>query len=261
MIKKLLIIFFVVLLFSCADSSSGSTIDYGDSHMPGSVELDDANWSITFQDDFEGTGDADSSKWEQQEYNRRNNDNGPDGYWDADYVSLDGSGNLDISVDEIDDRNGDGDSTDYATAMVRSKGYFSQTYGKFEASCQLPEQSGWWVAFWLFPDDGTEPVGGTYGTGTDGTEIDIMEAWGWTDSIQSALHYDGYGDQHVSISYKQEVSGVSDGFHTYSLVWTPAQYVFYVDDVETYRVTDADFISHVPSYVKLTGEILTADCL
>lgn len=237
-------------------------------NAPLQIAATDDKWQLTWNDEFNGTGDVDETKWEQCEYLRKPNDNGSDGYWDADYVQLDGIGNLDIFVDEIPNANGDSDTNDYAVGMIRSKDKFSQTYGLFEARCKLPEQAGWWVAFWLFPNNGTEPAGGAFGTGADGTEIDIMEGWGWTDSIQSALHYDGYGDKHVSTgSGKIQVAGLDEGYHIFSLVWTAEKYIFYVDGVETWRVSGVpdpkadvvgeEWISHAPSYVKLTGEIST----
>ncbi len=36
---------------------------------------------LIWSDEFDGTGEPDVLKWERQEYNRRNNDNGPDGWW------------------------------------------------------------------------------------------------------------------------------------------------------------------------------------
>ena len=85
-----------------------------------------------------------------QSYNRRDNPNGPDGWWDENDVYLDGDGNLVIRVRKIDNKNNDSDSHDYSVGMVRSKGKFEQKFGKFEIRCQLPKKSGWWVAFWLF---------------------------------------------------------------------------------------------------------------
>lgn len=232
----------------------------GPKKVPKTIALDDPLWQLTWSDEFQGEGDADPLKWEQQEYNRRPNPHGPDGWWDSSLVALDGQGHLVISVDEVANRNPqeDDDPVDYAVGMVRSKGLFSQTYGKYEIRCKLPEESGWWVAFWLFPDKGTEPNGGSYGTGRDGTEIDIFEGWGWTDQVQMALHYDGYEEMHHSDYYKTRIPGIDQGFHEFSLVWTPDIYVFYVDGEEIWR-SDFGGGCQVPCYVKITGELLTEE--
>jgi len=47
---------------------------------------------------------------------------------------------------------------------------------------------------------------------------------------------------------------MSEGFHTFGLLWTPQEYVFYVNGQETWR-TAAGGVSQVPEYAKLTEEI------
>jgi hypothetical protein len=185
---------------------------------------DNGKWQLTFQDEFEGNEfqSPNLSLWEAQSYNRRDNPNGPDGWWDEDDVYLSGDGNLVIRVRKIGNKNNDNDTHDYSVGMVRSKNKFEQKFGKFEIKCQLPKKSGWWVAFWLFSDG----VFNENGSGEDGREIDIMEAFGWTDRVISALHYDGYGSNHRSDAVDNVISGVRDGFHTFSLEWDESGYIF-----------------------------------
>jgi beta-glucanase (GH16 family) len=206
----------------------------------------------SFEDDFNGSGAPDSAKWERQEYNRRPNAAGPDGYWLSEDAYLDGSGHLVIRCKSIPERNGDGDPNDYSTGMVRSRGRFGQAFGKYEIRCQFPERSGWWIAFWLMSDT----VGNVDNSGRDGTEIDIMEGFGWTEKMQSALHWDGYGADHKSEGHPTTVTGLLEGYHTFTLEWYPDRYVFLVDGNETWR-TAAGGVSQVPAYVKITGEIST----
>ena len=47
---------------------------------------------------------------------------------------------------------------------------------------------------------------------------------------------------------------VMEGFHTFSLLWTPTEYVFYVDGKETWR-TKAGGVCQVPLYIKLSDEV------
>ena len=50
------------------------------------------------------------------------------------------------------------------------------------------------------------------------------------------------------------IPGLSQGFHTFGLLWQPEEYVFYVDGEETWR-TSAGGVSQVPAYIKLTDEV------
>jgi len=209
---------------------------------------------LIWSDEFEGTGAPDPDKWERQEYNRRNNDNGPDGWWSNEDSYLDGNGNLVIRVRRIDNKNDDGDSCDYSVGMVRTKGRFEQLYGRFEIRCQLPTQPGWWVAFWMMQGD----VSSEANEGVDGTEVDIMEGFGWTDKVQNAFHWDGYGSAHESISKQYTIPGIRDGFHTYSMEWYPEMYIFFIDGEEVWR-SQGGGVCNQPGYIKVTGEISTED--
>ena len=213
---------------------------------PGELE-----YVLTWSDEFDGEN-IDAGKWDKPENNRRNNSEGPDGWWLKEDSYLDGNGNLVIRVRKIDNRNDDNDPYDYSTGAIRTKGHFQQKYGKFEIRCQLPEQAGWWVAFWLH----SPSVGNVNNSGEDGTEIDIFEGFGWTDTLNFALHWDGYGADHKSEGYKKTIDGIRDGFHTYTLEWTEEEYVFLVDNAEVWRTT-AGGVSKVPAYVKITGELST----
>lgn len=207
-------------------------------------------WKLIWSDEFDGEESPDPTKWESLDYNRRNNDTGPDGWWSSDDAYLDGNGNLVIRARKIDNKNGDDDEFDYSSGMVRSRGRFQQTFGKFEIRCRMPSQPGWWVAFWLMCDS----QGNIGDSGEDGTEIDIMEGFGWTERIGHALHWDGYGAAHQSSGFAQEIPGILEGFHTFTLEWDENEYVFLVDGLETWR-SAAGGVSKVPEYIKITGEI------
>lgn len=213
---------------------------------------DEGDWILNFNDEFEGIGEPDFRKWDRPEYNRRAHENGPDGWWLREDSYLDGEGHLVIRAKQIENKNGDQDLFDYLTGAVRSKGKFEQRYGKFEIRCLLPSQQGWWVAFWLF----SESVGIVDGSGEDGTEIDIFEGFGWTDAVQHALHWDGYGEDHQSTSEKITIDGIRQGYHVFTLEWNESEYIFFVDGEETWR-TRAGGVSKVPAYVKITGELST----
>ena len=218
----------------------------------------DSEWEVVFQDEFEGFGVPDESKWIRQEYNRRKNSKGPDGWWLRENVELDGYGNLVIRTTIIENRNPhkDDDPYDYASGMVSTEGLFEQAFGRYEARIKLPRSPGWWIGFWLFADS----VHNEDGSGVDGTEIDIVEAFGWTDEISHALHWDGYKDNHKSVGKRVWVPGVRKRWHTFALEWDEDGYVWFVDGRETWR-SRAGGVSREPSWVKLSSEISTSKLL
>jgi endo-1,4-beta-xylanase len=210
--------------------------------------------NLVWYDEFNGTGIPDIEKWDRPEYNRRNNNNGPDGWWSRQDSYLDGNGNLVIRVRKINNKNSDADPYDYSVGAIRSKGKFEKLYGVFEINCKLPTRQGWWVAFWMMQGN----VGSEINGGVDGSEVDVMEGFGWTDKINQAIHWDGYGDAHKSTGKKTEVPGIRDGFHTYTMVWNPEEYIFYIDGKETWR-TQGGGVCNKPGYLKITGELSTED--
>jgi beta-glucanase (GH16 family) len=220
--------------------------------------LDDGadQWRLVFEDEFEGTGRPDPRKWISKEYNRRPNPDGPDGWWDPANAYLNGMGQLVLLTSVIPNRNPEEDSDpyDYATAMVSTEGTFEPTYGRFEVRAKLPRASGWWSAFWLF----SSSVHNVDGSGRDGTEVDIMETFGWTDKVNHALHWDGYDEAHKWSTLSTTRPGIRRGWHTYTLEWYPDLYIFYVDGKETWRTSDGG-VSQVPLWVKLSGELDTTD--
>ena len=101
-------------------------------------------------------------------------------------------------------------------------------------------------------------VSGVDGSAADGVEIDIIESigndWG---ACNSALHWDGYGDDHKQVGSGELYNhGIYDGeFHTFALERTADGYIFYIDGKETWRAT-SDMCAPCPvdGYLKLTVE-------
>jgi beta-glucanase (GH16 family) len=97
-------------------------------------------------------------------------------------------------------------------------------------------------------------VGSVGDEGRDGTEIDIMEKPWLDDRVQHTFHWDGFGKAHQTKGFVAKVPGVMSGFHEFGLLWTPHEYVFYVDGKETWR-TKAGGVSQVPEYLLLSVEV------
>lgn len=212
---------------------------------------------LSFSDEFNGVaGIPDPTKWDRPEYNRKPNATGPDGYWSKEDSFVDGKGNLVIRVRKIPNKNGDTDAFDYSCGALRTLGKFKQLYGHYEIRCQLPKQQGWWVAFWMMQGN----VGSEKNAGVDGSEVDIMEAFGWTNKINHAIHWDGYGAAHKAVGKDPPgyITGIRTGYHIYSMDWYPDKYVFFVDGIEQWRSTGGG-VCNQPGYVKVTAEISTED--
>jgi len=197
---------------------------------------DGKTWKLIWNDEFDGD-QLDESKWTYRPDGQRKG-----GWWSRKAVSLDGERHLAITTYKDGNRPTGG--------CVVTQGRFEHAFGYYVARIKLQEQPGHWSAFWL-TGGGVGKVGNE---GRDGTEIDIMEKPWLDDRVQHALHWDGYGQHHRSEGFKANVPGVMKGFHTFGLLWTPDQYVFYVDGRETWR-TRAGGVCRVPLYILLSDEI------
>lgn len=193
-------------------------------------------WKLAWNDEFDGTS-LDETKWDvPRDAPRR------DGWWMRKAIELDGKGNLAIRTFKEGDR--------YIDGCVRTLGKFEHTYGYYIARIELQKKPGHWSAFWLMG----RGVGKIGNEGRDGTEIDIMEKPWLDERVNHALHWDGYGKEHRSAVKESKVPGIMEGFHTYSLLWTPDEYVFYIDGKEMWR-TSAGGVCQAPLYIKLSDEI------
>jgi alpha-L-fucosidase len=225
----------ILVIFCAAVVSLSGRAEANDEFLP--PVPDGKTWKLAWSDEFDGT-QIDQSKWEiMGDWKRR------DGFWVKEDSYLDGKGNLLIRTKKDGDR--------YTSGAVRTRGKFEHKFGYWVCRCKFPTQEGHWPAFWLMAE-GVSHVGDE---GRDGTEIDIMEKPWREDKTTQNLHWDGYGKAHKSAGTGQIlIPGLSEGFHTFGLHWTPEQYVFYVDGKETWR-TIAGGVSQVPEYAKLTEEI------
>jgi len=193
------------------------------------------SWKLAWNDEFDGKA-LDTSKWDVPEYKRR------DALWSRKAVVLDGKGNLALKVIK--------EGGNYLDGCARTKGKYEKAFGYFVARMRLQKSTGHWPAFWLF-NDGVNTVGNA---GRDGTEIDIMEKPFLDSKVQQTLHWDGYGKEHKSEGFVAGVPGIMEGWHDFGLLWTPKEYVYYVDGKETWR-TAAGGVCQVPLYLKLSDEI------
>lgn len=149
-------------------------------------------------------------------------------------------------------------------AMVGTDHTRQFLYGTFAARIKFHGPQGMHGAFWLQrapvpggprPDD---PAG-------SGSEIDVIEYFGTgaSNGLRHTVWWDGPADPRTGQAANRWVVGqgaataaalgstkAHDGYHVYSVEWTPNEYVFRVDGQETMRTSEG--VSRVPEYLILS---------
>ncbi|WP_395835627.1 RICIN domain-containing protein [Archangium violaceum] len=182
---------------------------------PGPFGQDASLYTLTFQDEFEGTR-LDTSKW-------------VDHLW---YLPADSTPNYTVSGGSLKIFPVAGTPYIRDYRHITTDGKYYQTYGYFEIEARLPYGKGPWPAFWLYNHDYADPYR---------PEIDIMEAYpgggptsGWSNSSLRPTAYGATiwtGEPGVQGGAKMVQTGVdlSAGYHKYAVKWEPNRQSFYLD--------------------------------
>ncbi len=203
---------------------------------------------LAWHDEFDGPA-LDSTRWKPWALGKRR-----DALNVADAIRFDGDGHLVLTTRRVQTAEG---KTEYHTGGVWTSGLYEPCFGYLEARLEVHKRGGHWCAFWLNSNGMGKPVGDP---AKAGVEMDIMEYHHRLDGgrrVQQTLHWDGYGADHKTRGHTPLVQGITAGFHTYGLLWTKDEYVFFVDGVETWRVTakDGGAISNRPEHMILSLEV------
>jgi beta-glucanase (GH16 family) len=131
----------------------------------------------------------------------------------------------------------------YASGLLTTKMSFSQEYGYFEVNAKLPSGQGMWPAFWLLPENNSWPP-----------ELDVFEQLGKNpDTLYLTSHGEVAGKP-TSLTQSVEVPNATTQFHTYGVLWTPSELVWYVDGrAVAEAATPADM--HTPMYMLLDLDV------
>ena len=228
----------IITLNGCANTPTKHKTVLPDPPIQGAV------WKQTFDDEFNGTA-INPDHWIIRHENRSPR---PNNFWNRDCAKLDGKGHLRMitrkSLDKPDW---------YDTACITTQGKFTQRFGYFEIRAEMQTQPGFWSAFWAMPAPSSKVFSTKY-EGMDGTELDIFEKHTLDDEVQQTLHWDGYKEHHKTDLACPIIPGIMNGFHTFALLWTPDEYVFYIDGKETWR-TSAGGVMQVPLNLRISAEI------
>ncbi len=213
-----------------------SIIVFGFSGCVDDGSIEDRNYQLVWEDDFEGLfGDLpDASKWTFEE------GNGTDGWGNQELqyytnrpenVSLDGEGNLAIVA-----RDESFGGQPFTSARIKTEGLFEQAYGRFEARMKLPWGPGMWPAFWLLGNNCETETWPQCG------EIDIMEYRGQQPTlVHGSVHGPGYsGGSPVTKSFVLENNRFDVDFHVFAIEWGVGFIDYYVDDNLYQRITPND---------------------
>ena len=111
----------------------------------------------------------------------------------------------------------------YTSARLITAGKAQWTYGFFEVRAKMPCGRGSWPAIWMLGAEGQWPAGG---------ELDILEQMGQRpDWVFSTVHTtsgsgaNGKGDGRT-------LTTACSQFHSYQMLWTPAEIRFGVDGLQ-----------------------------
>ena len=120
---------------------------------------------------------------------------------------------------------------------------FSQQYGYFEMRAKLPRGEGTWPAFWLLGQPKLKDKSLT------NIEIDVVEQYGvHPTALHTTVHLWYADGKHWADGRPSIVQGMTDDFHTYGVMVTEADMIFYYDGVELRRVKTPEE-AKVPLYL------------
>jgi len=124
----------------------------------------------------------------------------------------------------------EGRKYDFLSGRINGQHKMEFTYGTLTARMKIASGAGMWPAFWALGN----------GRWPDCGEIDMMETVGDSSWVSNALHGPKYfGDTPLAYRYKFPDNQTVNGWHIYSVDWTPDKLVFKTDGVVTYTVTRA----------------------
>ena len=147
----------------------------------------------------------------------------------------------------------------FYTPFPHTRETFMPTFGYFECRFELHKEDMLNATFFLLPRDRKREA--DLGPEKTGYEIDIMECiLPSLDQISQTTHYKAFDGKKYTIrsggTIARRMPGFDEGWHTVGLEWTPDDYRFFIDGVESYALSkDVHPISHAPLYMILSFEV------
>jgi beta-glucanase (GH16 family) len=121
----------------------------------------------------------------------------------------------------------------YTSGRLDTRGLREHTYGRFEASLQVPAGTGFWPAFWLLGSNGSWPACG---------EIDVLELGGSQPAVaHSAIHGPNFfGGGALTKLHTLAPGTFAETFHVFAVEWTQDGIRWLIDDAPYHVRTRAD---------------------
>ncbi len=185
-----------------------------------------AEYKLVWEDEFDGAGSPDTSKWgyengfirnEEEQYytDRTENARLEDGFLilEAHKEKIDNEAFI-----SEDDPNWkfNRETAEYTSASLTTRNIATWKYGKIEVRAKLPKGLGMWPAIWMLGNNISQVGWPSCG------EIDIMEHVGFEpNSIHGTVHTKAYN--HViqtAVGKTISLDDPYDEFHIYSMEWT-----------------------------------------
>jgi len=181
------------------------------------------DWNLVWSDEFSGS-EIDVSKWSREVNGSGGGNNEKQYYTDRPENAFVNDGVLTIKAQRESYTGDDGNTRDWTSARLRSRGLGDWTYGKVETRLQLPSDSGVWPAIWMLPTQWPRNTHAWPWTG----EIDVMETINEEAMVHGTLHYGRYWPFNT---FNGNGVAVADktAWHTYAIEWLPGEIRWYLD--------------------------------
>lgn len=139
-------------------------------------------------------------------------------------------------------RQAQGQTPEFTSARIRTKGLAAFRSGRIEARIKMPVGQGLWPAFWMLPEDysyGGWPLSG---------EIDITEVLGQTaGETHGTIHYGAKWPMNQWQGNSLNLGGTAlhDEFHVYSVEWKQDTIRWFIDE-QLYSIKIDDNLGTFP---------------
>ncbi len=225
------------------------TVKLHDNQAATTAETPANEWELVWADEFDGAAGTQPNANDWSYELGDGSLNGIPGWGNAEFqhytddpanVSMDGTGNLAITMLELDEN-----ATElvcyygpcrYTSARILTKGKTEFEYGRIEARIQVPSgESGLWPAFWTLGGDIDEVAWPETG------EIDIMEYVSRVpNEIFGTIHGPGYNGGAAFGDTYDFGEPVSNEYHTYAIEWTEDEIIWTVDGIQYHQADPTD---------------------
>ena len=190
----------------------------------GAVDVAHADWQLSWSDDF-SENEINTNNWT---FDIGNGSNGWGNHELEYYTSRPENAYIAGGMLHIVARKETYEGKEFTSAKIRTRGRFSQKYGRFEFCARLPQGKGYWPALWMMPEHAV------YGPWAASGEIDVMENRGANpDKVFGTIHFGGtppHNAQSHGPAFSFPIGDSVTNFHVYTLEWTTNAISWFVDN-------------------------------